>query len=352
MPKFVFAVETGAHHAPPEKLHDILETGVEMRGAFRLVDRYKFTLSSIQRAQHATGEDFTDVRMSIGAKLIQLDDSDEDKRPWQERIKNDSDWKCGGELGGLALDQEYDRVIDDLLDSPGQLLRFAQGHLNCEDGWILRQTPLPHPLLAAWPSEQALAGDYDRPPASSEIRDSLRPLALEGLDDDEVVLAACLEASSWREHFKYEYWLQESDDAPEPSNNMPTTLNGRSFVWMAWKDWYEPKRNDGTQCICFSVGGQQHLLNSHPKLIPSKIWITKFGWTPSSGNPFVWLWEELPAARYEVLHGPLQTHGTNAGRLETVHRWVAKTSAFESAMKAMPLLKVHERFSRTPFKEQ
>ena len=290
--------------------------------------------------------------MSVGAKLIQSADSDGNGRPWQERIKNDHDWKCGGEPGGLVLDQEYDHLISDRLDGPGQLLRFAQGHLGSEDGWILRQSPTPHPLLSAWPSERALAGDYQRAPSSREILDSLRPPALEGLDGDEVILAACLEASSWREHFKYEYWLQETEDAPEPGEAMPTTLNGRTFAWMAWDDWWEPRRSKGTQCICFSVGGQQHLLNCFPKVIPSKIWITKFGWTPSTDNPFVWLMKGQPAVRYEILHGPLQAHGTNAGRLETVHRWVAKAGAFEIAMKAMPLLKTMEGFSRTPLKDQ
>ncbi len=352
VPSFVFATGVDADDFHPVKAHDILETGVEMHGAFRLVDRYKFALSSIQRVQHATGEDFTDVRLSMGAKLIQLGDSDENERPWQERIKNSHDWKCGGEPGGLALDQEYDRVIGERLDSPGQLLRFAQAHLGCEDGWILRQSPIPHPLLPKWPSERVLAGDYQRAPASREILDALRPLALEGLDGNEVVLAACLEASSWREHFKYEYWLQESEDAPEPGEDMPTTLNGRTFAWMAWNHWWEPGMSKGRRCICFSVAGQQHLLNCFPKMIPSRIWITKFGWTPSADDPFVWLMEGQPAVRYEILHGPLHAHGTNAGHLETAHRWVARANAFESAMKAMPFLKATERFSRTPLKEQ
>ena len=351
MPSFVFAANNDGEDFATVEGHDILETGFEMHGAFRLVDRHKFASSSIHRVEHTTGKDFTDVRFSAGAKLIELGDYDENERPWQERIKNDNDWKCGGEPGGLALDQEYDRVIVERVDSPGLLLRFAQGHLPCEEGWVLSQTPLPHPLLAAWPSEHALAGDCHRAPASREILDSLRPLALEGIDEDEVVLAACLEASSWREHFKYEYWFQESEDASEPGEGIPTTLNGRTFAWMAWNDWYEPGRKNGTRSICFTVAGQQRLLNAFPKLFPSKIWITKFGWVPSADNPFEWSSEGQPAVRYEVLHGPIQARSTNAQRLETVHRWVAKVNAFENTMIAMPLLKVTERFTRIPFKE-
>jgi hypothetical protein len=322
-----------------------------MQGAFRLVDKHKFALSSIQRVEHATGMDFADVRFSLGAKLILLGDFDENDRPWQERIKNDHDWKCGGETSGLMLDQEYDRVIDKLANSPGLLLRLAQGHLPCEEGWILGQTPLPHPLLNSWPTEQFLAGDYHCTPTSRKIHDSLRPLALEGIDPDEVVLAACLEASSWREHYKYEYWLQESENASESNEGMPTTLNGRTFTWMTWDNWYEPGRNNGSQSICFSVAGQQHLLNAFPKLFPSKIWISKFGWVSSANNPFKWYSGGQPAVRYEVLHGPLGSHRTNAQCLQTVHRWVAKSSAFERVMEKMPLLKVCERFTRAPLQE-
>ena len=353
IPSFEFPPRVDQQEKPSSRqIHDILETGAEMHGAFRLVDRHKFALSSIKRVQHATGEDFSDVRLSIGARLVQLDDSDEDTRPWQERIKNDHDWNCRGERGGLALDQEYDRVISDRLPTPGHLLRFAQGHLGSEDGWILRQSPIPHPLLSAWPSERALVGDYHQPPSTREVLDSLRPLALEGLNGDEVVLAACLEASSWRDHFRYEYWLQESEEAPDPGEDMPTTLNGRTFAWMVWDDWWEPKMNDDDRSICFSVGGQQHLLNCFPKIIPSMLWITELGWRPSAESPFFWMMEDQPAVRYEILHGPIRSHDANAGRLETVHRWVASTTAFESAMKAMPLLKPRERFSRVPLKEQ
>jgi hypothetical protein len=174
---------------------------------------------------------------------------------------------------------------------------------------------------------------------------------LEGIDPDEVVLAACLEASSWREHYKYEYWLQESENASESNEGMPTTLNGRTFTWMTWDNWYEPGRNNGSQSICFSVAGQQHLLNAFPKLFPSKIWISKFGWVSSANNPFKWYSGGQPAVRYEVLHGPLGSHRTNAQCLQTVHRWVAKSSAFERVMEKMPLLKVCERFTRAPLQE-
>ena len=352
IPSFVFAESNDKEDFTTGTGRDILETGFKMHGAFRLVDRYKFAESSIYRAEHATDLDFRDVRFAVGAKLIEIGDTDHDGQSWQEQIKNDHDWKCGGEPGDLLVDQEYDRVLSKRIESPGHLLRFAQGHLICEEGWILCQTPLPHPLLAAWPSEDFLTGPYHQPTSSREILDSLRPLALDGINKDEVILAACLEASSWRDHFKYEYWFQESGGASESDQGMPTTLNGRTFAWMAWNNWYEPGRTKGTRSICFSVAGQQHLLNGFPKLFPSKIWITKFGWEPSARNPFKWLCEGQPAVRYEYLHGPLQAHGTNAGRLQTVHRWVAKLDAFESAMKMMPLLKVSEHFTRIPLKEQ
>ena len=118
IPLFEFV---SANEPSPKQGHDILETGAEMHGTFRLVDRHKFALSSIERVQHATGEDFSGVRLAIGAKLIQLDDRDDDTRPWQERIKNNHDWKCRGERRGLALDQEYDRVIKDRLPTSGHL---------------------------------------------------------------------------------------------------------------------------------------------------------------------------------------------------------------------------------------
>ncbi|MEP2775827.1 MAG: hypothetical protein ABJQ29_05130 [Luteolibacter sp.] len=350
IPLFEFIASNSGEDFKPVGGHDILETGFQMHGAFRLVDGHKYAQSSINRVEHTTGEDFRDVRFSVGPKLIQAGGDNASDRSWPERIKNDHDWECRGEHKDLTLDQEFDRVIVERVDSPGSLLRFAQGHLPCEEGWVLHRTPMPHPLLAAWPSERSLEGAYNQPPSSRKILDTLRPLALEGIYDDEVVLAACLEASSWRDHFKYEYWFQESEDATTANAGMPTTLNGRTFAWMAWNDWYEPRQSKGTRSICFSVQGQQKLLNAFPKLFPSKIWITKLGWMPSDGNPFEWLSKAQPAVRYEILHGPLQAHSTNASRLQTVHRWVAKSDAFKNAMETMPLLKVTEKFTRIAVK--
>lgn len=328
----------------------LLETMPEMRGSFRLVDRHQVAASILRKIQTASGMECDGLEHSIGTRLLCLERVDDNEHPWPELIRNDNDWLCTGEEGHRILNEELDRVIRDRIDSPAQLFRFAQAVLPSEDGWILRQSPPPHPVIESWPSSNLLGGDHNNPPASSEVRKWLRQTAtLDGLGDDEQVIAACLKAYSWREDFVYECWFQERPESNHLSNGIPTTLNGRSFVWLLTKSWWEPRLSVGKRTVGFRTGGYQQLPHCFPEIIPSRIWLSDFGWSPSKSNPYVWIKEGRPVARLEVLHGPLDLHTRHAGRTPILHRWVVKSAAFLEMMASVPKLAWHEDLARNHF---
>ncbi|MBN8457812.1 MAG: hypothetical protein J0M04_08235 [Verrucomicrobia bacterium] len=330
----------------------ILVTTPEMRGSVRLVDHHQVAASILRKIKTASGMNCDDLAHSIGTRLLCLGRAAEDEWQWPKSIRNDNDWLCTGAEGRRVLNDELDRVILERIGSPAQLFRFAQAFLPSEDGWILRHSPMPHPAIASWPSSDSLGGDYRNPPASADIRNWLRQAATaEGFEDDEQVIAARMKVYSWREDFVYECWYQEQPDRCHLSNGIPTTLNGRSFVWFLANFWWEPCLGKGNRSVGFRTGGYQQLLHCFAEIIPSRIWHSDFGWTPSESNPFVWNRNGIPVVRHEVLHGPLDLHTPHAGRTPILHRWIVKTDAFKNIMESFPKMTWNEEFERVRYKE-
>lgn len=352
-PSFVF-VDSNApdNRVAVNQIPGILHTTPQMRGSFRLVDRHLSAATVLRKVETTTGIDCDDLEPRIGARLLALGGTDYEQRPWPELIHNANDWLCPNERGHQVISEELDRILGERIGSSEQLLRFAQGFLGSEDGWILRQSPIPHPALENWPSSNRLGGDYHHPPASSEVRDWLRQTAvIDGIGADEKVIAACMKVYSWREDFVYECWFQERPQSIHPSNGMPTTLNGRSFAWMLGTNWWERRMPAGSRSITFRTGGCQQLLHCFPEVIPSRIWLSEFGWRPSESDPYLWNKDGVPVARFESLHGPLDSHTTYAGRSPVLHRWVVNANALDDLMTSAPTMTWSEEFSRTPFKD-
>jgi hypothetical protein len=340
--------EISANHIP-----GILETTPEMRGSFRLVDHHEVAASILRKVKTASGIECADLECSIGARMLCLSEKRDHEYSWPEAIRNDSDWLCKGEEGHRVINEELDRVLSKQIASPLQLLRFAQGFLGSEDGWILRHSPMPHPVIENWPSSSLLGGDYNNPPPASEVRKWLRQTAmLDGIKSDERVLAACLKTYSWREDFIYECWFQERPGSSSLAERIPTTMNGRSFVWMLTPNWWEPALPLGKRSIGFRTGGYQQLLHCFAEIIPSRIWFTQCGWTPSRENPYAWNKEGVPAARFEVLHGPLDSLTAYAGRTPILHRWIVNSEAFNDLMESIPSMSFSEDMQRVPFKDE
>ncbi len=333
--------EGPASETPP----DILYTEADVQVGFRLVDRYESARSTIERVEASTGFDFEEVKSRVAQELLHHEEVPLDQRTWEQRIRNNNDSFSRGEASSAALDQVFDATLSCGALSEEQILAFAQGYLHSEDGWVLRHTPRPHSNLEAWPSSDALAGQYSTPPSSQSVKDQLRSVACEqGIATDEVVVGARLQAFSWREDFGYWCWWQEG--RPRENETMPTTLSGRTFPWLLNPNWWEPNWSVGRRPICFMTGGQQYLLRCAPEVLPAHIWTTLFGWLPSAEDPFSWNCGNKLVARFEIVHGPLNYSRSHHARQPTLHRWIVKQSAWQEIFPKMTNLQWREHFQR------
>ncbi len=156
--------------------------------------------------------------------------------------------------------------------------------------------------------------------------------------DDEIVIAATVQAHTYNADFVYNLWHQEVSNHEELSQNSecPTTLSGRTFQFNS-PLWWEPKRRE--RPMTYYVGGQQKLLNSFPLYLPSKLWVEVLGWIPSHDNPLIWYKNDTPIARYEQLHGELISPAVGYFRQPKLSRWIVKKSAWSEALKLLKNMK-------------
>lgn len=346
-----------ADHSPEEsevpKVGGIFETTTDIRGSFQFTDAYKAAQSRLRRIEFATGLDLSDIAPKIGSGLLARNDESESTRSWQESIRNDPDFFCTGESAQYVFDRVLDSNLTAGIDDREELLQFAQGALSSDEGWILRNSPIPFQNMERWPRESLLEGGYSEPPTDDEVWKTLAETAHQTeVRDDEIVIAACFKAYSWREDFLYCSWFAESDEPPDVFKEVPSTLSGRTFPWMLGSEWSEPELPKDLRSIAFKAGGLQQLLMSSPEIIPSHLWCDSFGWRASPTNPFEWMCGGVLVARFEVRHGPPLNHSRNAGRQALLHRWIAKKEAFFAATASMPLLKPCQHFSRIRFYER
>jgi hypothetical protein len=345
-PNFAFRSNASAtsDNQTKDQADRILYTEAQAQGNFRLVDRFESARGTIERVEATTGLDFSDVERRVAPQLLLKKAMRAEEMPWKQRIRNRNDSFCVGEETADALDDAFDDSLSITQFSEGQLQRFAQAYLHSEDGWVLRQTPVPYPSLDRWPDSDTLAGRYEDPPSSRDLRSQFRLLASEqGIADDEIVIGAKLRAFSWREDFDYCCWWQEADAS---DGSPPTTLSGRSFPWMFGASWWEPTWVIGRRPISFFTGGQMHLLRCGLDIVPSRLWISLFGWTPHPENPLAWIHEDRIVARFEISHGPLNSPRSHAARQPVLHRWIIKRDAWQRVLILMPKLQWREQFGR------
>ncbi len=168
----------------------------------------------------------------------------------------------------------------------------------------------------------------------------------QGIAPDEIVVGARLQAFSWREDFGYWCWWQEGQ--PRENETLPTTLSGRTFPWLLSPNWWELKWGVGRRPVCFMTGGQQYLLRCAPEVVPARIWTTLLGWMPFAENPFFWKRGDTPVARFEIVHGPLNYSRSHHARQPTLHRWIAKRSAWQEIFPKLTNLQWRDQVQRVP----
>lgn len=89
-----------------------------------------------------------------------------------------------------------------------------------------------------------------------------------------------------------------------------------------------------------------HLLRCGLDIVPSRLWISLFGWTPHPENPLAWIHEDRIVARFEISHGPLNSPRSHAARQPVLHRWIIKRDAWQRVLILMPKLQWREQFGR------
>ncbi len=346
--KPVFAFRSNASVTAEDQTQEhadrIFYTEAQMQGNFRLLDRFESARDTIERVGETTGMGLSDVERRVAPQLLIKKAMRAEELPWEQRIRNRNDSFCVGEETADALDDAFDASLSATQFSEGQLQRFAQAYLHSEDGWVLRQTPVPYPSLDRWPDSDTLAGRHESPPLSQDLRSRFRLVASEeGVGNDEIVIGAKLRAFSLREDFEYCCWWQEAEAS---DGGPPTTLSGRTFPWMFGSPWWEPTWAVGRRPICFITGGQMHLLRCDLDIVPSSLWISLFGWTPHPENPLAWIHEDKIVARFAISHGPLNSPRSHAARQPVLHRWIIKRDAWQKVLIAMPKLQWREQFGR------
>ena len=330
----------------------ILHTEGDIRGSFRFMNIYESANSRLHRIKAATGLDLSWTEPHIGSALLARESPEESTTRWQESIGNSSDFKSQDESIQAILDDAIDPFMADLVNDRENLLRFAQGALTSDEGWILRNSPIPLQDMSQWPTESQLEGNYPDPPSDESLCDLLAGVAAQAeINDDEIVIAACFKAYSWREDLLYHFWFAEAGGLTQSPKQVPSTLSGRTFPWMLNSHWWEPHRPEGVRTATFMAGSQQLLIRSFPEMMPSRLWVDSFGWSPSPASPFNWMSGDQIVVRFELRHGPPLNHSREAGRQALLHRWIAKKSAFSAIMESIPLLKPLRQFARFPFKE-
>lgn len=330
----------------------ILHTESDIRGAFRFLNIHESANSRLHRIEAATGLDLSLIKPRIGSVLLAREIPEESTTQWRESIRYSSDFKYQDESSQTILDDTIDPFMADLGDDRESLIRFAQGALTSDEGWVLRNSPIPMQDMSQWPTESQLEGNYPDPPSGESICELLAEVAAHAeIGDDEIVIASCFKAYSWREDFLYHFWFAEADGMTQSPTQAPSTLSGRTFPWMLNSQWWEPNRREGVRTTAFMAGSQQLLIMSFPEMMPSRLWVDSFGWSPSPISPFRWMSGDQMVVRFEMRHGPPLKHSREAGRQALLHRWIAKKSAFSAILESIPLLKPLQHFSRFPFKE-
>ena len=206
-------------------------------------------------------------------------------------------------------------------------------YLSNEDPWVLRSSqPIPDGDLEAWPNDQELGEMAQKLPDYALIQQQLVLLATQHrVPTDEVVIAARVQAFTWREDIIFRLWCAETDSDPQivRSSSCPSTLSGRTFG-LNLSDWWEPGNpawippsglcgwRATTAYLVFSQNSFRHVF-----------WKDEFGWMPSPDNPLVWLAGDQPVARYERFHGTLRSTHSGHPRQPLLCRWLVKRKIWE-----------------------
>lgn len=314
----------------------IMETPAMQRGSVRFVDIHHSASGTIERVEHVTSADLTDVKSDVATKLMQVTPEDFDAEPWPVRIRCSGDTRCSSLQGNLILDEAFDDCLRRSSLPAGLQGKFAQAFLGSENPWTLRATPLPDPDSSAWPTEDELRGRDPKSADKGAIRQKLYLLATQHrVSEDEIVLAARAQVYTWCDDYIFRFWWEEVSDeskavSPRPC---PTTMSGRTFAF-DFSDWFEPQTKPGKRPLTFAVGGRQRLALCFPEFMPAMMWRTEFGWQSSPENPLLWRKDGYPVARYECIHGTPRLTQSGHPRQPILGRWLVKRIEWEILLKA------------------
>jgi len=327
---------------------DILATAPLKRGSFNFIDRFHAVESTIERVETVTGAELQRLRSEAATTLM---DPPVEGTPPERGIEG---MFCTGDtkISGLSSTSVLDAAFDDLLRrSP--LPRHLEGalpqaYLTGEDPWTARHSPLPDDDQSAWPRAEELGGGAQKPVDLLGLRQKLFLLVSQHqVPADEAVIAARAQVFTWRDDYVFRLWWEEGTDGTREvsSHRCPTTMNGRTFAFDLG-NWWEPQIPPGKRPLAFAVGAQHLLTGCSADSFPARLWVTEFGWKPSSQNPLIWLEHNEPVVRYERIHGvPRFTHWGHA-RQPLVGRWLVKKSSRERLSKEPGPFRMFDDFER------
>jgi hypothetical protein len=310
----------------------IMDVPAVQRGSVRSVEIHHSCDTTIERVEHVTSVDLTDVRSDVATRLMWVTPDDINADPWATRIRGRGDFQCNSLRGNLILDEAFDACLR-RSPLPERLQgKFAQAFLGSENPWTLRASPMPDPDVSAWPTEDELRSREPKPWEKTAIRQKLYLLATQHrVSADEIVLAARAQVFTWCDDYIFRFWWEEGSEESNAisSHSCPTTMSGRTFVF-DFGNWFEFEIELGKRPLTFAVGGQQRLALCFPEFMPALMWRTEFGWEPSPENPLVWFKEGRAVGRYESIHGPPRFTRSGNTRQPVLGRWLVKRDEWEN----------------------
>ncbi len=336
------------HVALPRSVGGILTTGAVARGAINLTDRHESALRKLDRLR-ACGFDFRSQEPTIAAAILDSPREGEDSGGWRRTPRRHGDFYCTPDVAERAVGAAIDEVLSARQCPQEAVSLLAQGLLDSEDPWILRQTPLPSPTPDDWPTENDI-GAWTNLADSQGVLERMRRLALEhAIPDGWHPVAARVQLATWREDLILFTWLEGQLRAvgTELATKCPSCPSGRTFLWWLG-DHFEPSPPNGVPIMGFLVGGSQRLWHSFLEIQPSKLWRC-LGWQPDQRNPLLWLKDNKVIAKYQQIHGPPRT--ANQGphcRQPILDRWIMTSAALSIAEKAAGSFQMREEFLRVP----
>jgi hypothetical protein len=334
LPQGSLIVPGGVLHSPGVR-HGHARFGDAYSSAHRVLDSLR-----------ALGWDFRWLEAEIGELLSEVPAGA--SSPEQDGLRRRNDITCHDLRAETAVGGAILRTLAVGTCDQADVPLLAQGLLDGDDAWLQRSPPRRASASPLWPPSPGYGAEE---PREKEVQASLRSLAVSlDMAPGWRTFTARIFYCTRKRDYVLDLWYEQClIDGLLTCGDRPSCPSGRTFLW-SMDDFFEPPARGGRFVSGFFVGGGHRLGHDFLNIQPSRAWRELLGWAIAPADPLTWLLGEEPVARYERLHGPLQSEADAPNqRQPVIDRWVITDGAFTKVQNAVGLLRLREDFSSDDF---